>query len=148
MKKYILTLLLALTIFCANSSNLIYNNALSLKYSQYTSLCCEWLDIDSVQINIINTSLPVQGFVHKIESGSYIILVNKKHCENVYIVLAHELTHIKQDLEGKEIIESGTYSVNNDRYINKEASKLEQETVLKSYWLYNKFLKSNAINQK
>ncbi len=146
--KKIYNLLIVLLLFALNihgeEPNIIHNG-LGFKYTPFIEQVCNYLKINNTQIIIKPIySKAIAGRAVKLSSNYYIVYVNRQSKEySTYFILAHELTHIQQDIyEEWDLTQPTTIITSyNIRYTNVEAEKTERKAMKNGYALSKKFNK-------
>lgn len=147
--KWILTIVFSLLLFTTYSTNFVYNNTLDYSYSRFATLCTDWLKIDSTDIYIIKSRLPIAANIIKNSDKSFTILINANLCDNVQFVLAHELAHIRQYLNGEEVFTTGSKLIaSGSKYTTKKAELLDKEADKIAMTLIKRFKKYEADIRK
>jgi hypothetical protein len=125
--KKLLTIIAIL--FTVNANALVIYNDVNFRYTPFVQFACEQLGIEGVDIYLSKTNKPVQAHVMKTGFGSYIIYINPNNAENYHEILAHELTHVKQDLSGVWDISMPTTRLNDwgSSYVSEAARMVEAE---------------------
>lgn len=111
-------------------------NMVNYSYTQYVYDICSELKITE-PVYLVKTRMPIRGYVEKQKFGYVIYLSDKEY----YLgpVIAHELVHIWQSINGRMDIKKPDYSISKQEYIDKDCMNLEHEATNYGYKLYNKF---------
>lgn len=141
MKKLILISIAWLLMANASGQNLIHNS-IGFRYTPYIKDVCAYLNIEDSEIIIrsINNER-IAGVAAKVRYHCYVIYVNINTEHNIYEILGHGLTHIKQHQEGEWDLDRGTTKISHYsiRYVNEKARKIEVEARKNGNLLSEKF---------
>ena len=144
--KFILTILLLITTIYTSAINNV-KNLTQYNLDTYITRCCEDLNIDSCFIVVQPTVFKIygeyEGVMIKTSDRIYTILMceSATYLESLQIV-SHELTHIKQYINGEIAMNQINYSeVKKDsgNEYNKSYEKEARETGTKLYEKYGKY---------
>lgn len=124
----IISIMLLFPFFISMSQNLIYNS-INFKYTDFVRQCCLEMEISGQKIYITYADMDVVAYIDK--TFAYIIYINSSTKEDVRDILAHEIVHIKQDIDGRWDIKVPTTKITSfgERYTSTSAKNIEHEAI-------------------
>ena len=125
-------------------------NGVNFKYTPFVQYACAELGITDVDIYLSTTTKKVQAHVNKTGFGAYIIYINVNECEDYYEVLAHELTHISQDIQGRWNLDNPTVIVSKwgNSYVSDLAREIENEAKASGRKIARSYFKNRKYARK
>lgn len=124
------------------------NNTYESKYTDYIHFICTELQLKDLTIMLGVTNLDIQGFVQAPNDDMFIILINPSKCDNEYVVIAHEMYHIKQHIEDTWNIQNGTTKLSDGSYVSFEAQKVEEDAIEHQYSLARSYRVNERAKRK
>lgn len=128
-----------------NSENSIVNSeVIDETFNDYVDFVCDYLGIENQVIRFGTTDLQVQGCIFAADTNNFVILINKRYCDNIRIAIAHELTHLKQHINGEWNINEGTNRIVNGEcfYVSDKARDIELEAINNSHIILSAYCKN------
>ena len=150
--KTILIITMFATMQIVNSQSII-NNSIGFQHTPFVQAVCHELEINETINIFFDNRINADGFAVKTVFGEYIVFVNS-NIDNRKIkeVLAHELCHIRDDINGIWDLNNSTTKVYKwgYRYVSKETERIERRINEEGKTLafkYRNVLRTNLISK-